>query len=148
LCRAQSLEQKIAPPNVIADWGTGAVKQRLIATILNHRAQSPQIYSDGDYVPLTASGTRAAHVVAFERRIGGARLVCVASRWAQSLAGPLTLPLIESNRWEDTALSVEPGKFVDVLADGPPVTLDGTASIAELLRRFPVALLFARSENG
>jgi (1->4)-alpha-D-glucan 1-alpha-D-glucosylmutase len=143
--RSRLLEQETSLVDSITHWRSGAVKQRLIATILKHRAAWPQLYASGDYAPISVTGARAAHIVAFERRVAGARLVCVASRWPLSIAGrPLTAPLIDRERWENTALSIESGRFADVLNDGLPVTLQSTASVAELLSRFPAALLFAR----
>jgi (1->4)-alpha-D-glucan 1-alpha-D-glucosylmutase len=145
--RARSLEQEFPLADYVADWRKGSVKQRLIAIVLNHRAQWPQLYSAGDYIPLAVAGARAAHAIAFERRFEGLRLVCVASRWAQSMAGESTSPLIARHRWEDTSLSIEPGRFVDVLHGGAPMTFGDSVAISEVLSRFPVALL-ARTESG
>jgi (1->4)-alpha-D-glucan 1-alpha-D-glucosylmutase len=126
-------------------WRSGTVKQRLIATILAHRRQMPQLYGAGDYVPIAVSGTHAAHVIAFERRFEGTRIVCVASRWAQSFLGADgDIPLIAAERWKDTTLSVDAGAFTDALS-GEVVSIENGCRLSDVLGHFPIALLSAQT---
>ena len=141
--RVAALAEEISPAQLLRDWRGGAVKQRLIARVLHHRAQWPALYASGEYTPLTISGSRGAHVIAFERRLEDARLVCIASRWTQSLGGgALSQPSIESSVWDDTAVALDDGIFVDVLNGGELSATGGTLPVAAALSRFPVALLF------
>lgn len=141
--RAAMLAQENSLADLLKDWRSGAVKQRLIARVLQHRAEWPALFASGDYLPLTIGGSRGAHVIAFERRLEGARLVCIASRWAQSLAGgALSQPSIESAAWDDTFVALDDGIFVDVLNGGELSATGGALPVAAALSRFPVALLF------
>ncbi len=49
------------------------------------------------------------------------------------------LPLVLKNDWGDTVLDLPPGRWRNVLGDSQ--TWEKTASLAKLLRTFPVALL-------
>lgn len=80
----------------------------------------------GRYAPVEASGPRAGHVVAFAR---GSRVVTVAPR--------LVLALQERG-WGGTTLALPEGPWANQL-DGAEV--GGTVRLADLLARFPVALL-------
>ena len=125
------------------------VKQQLIARVLRHRAQHPDVYAHGDYHPLAIHGPQATHAIAFERRINATRLVCVATRWPLSLAGgDLPRPLVPPSCWGDTRVEIESGAaFVDVLHEQPAVLATGNVRIADLLARFPVAMYFARAAS-
>lgn len=79
----------------------------------------------GAYAPLEASGARADHVVAFAR---GATAIVVVPRLVISLG----------DQWEDTTLTLPWGRWTDVFTG---TEIEGTASLEELLGRFPVALL-------
>ncbi len=145
--RKTALDRSLSLTNRMTEWRNGTVKQWLIATVLGHRAQMPQLYAVGDYVPVAVSGTHAAHVIAFERRFEGTRAVCVASRWAQSFLGTASdIPLIVAERWEDTALSIDAGEFTSLLS-GQAVSVENGCAISDLLRKFPVALLSSQTSN-
>jgi (1->4)-alpha-D-glucan 1-alpha-D-glucosylmutase len=146
--RQASLDAQASAVDRLPGWRTGAVKQAMIKTVLLHRAQYPLLYAHGEYVPLSVSGAQAANVVAFERRLDGERLICVASRWAQSQNGdPLRAPLVDKSKWGDTSIALgEPITADDVLADGTK-TIGDTAPLSELLARFPVALLHAHGKR-
>lgn len=97
-----------------------AAKLRLVREVLRLRRDRGL---DG-YAPVTASGTAADHVLAFDR--GG--VVAVATRLPVGLAG--------RGGWGDTRLDLPPGAWHDVLTDRP-----ADPSLAALLDTHPVALL-------
>jgi len=132
-------------PDLLPDWADGRVKQALIARLNAHRAANPALYAGGGYTPLAPSGAAAAHVVAFERRAGAARLIAVASRWPLSLTrAPLDTPLIPPDAWQDTALALpDAPRLHDVLHDRPAPVVDSALRLDAALRDFPVALYFA-----
>jgi (1->4)-alpha-D-glucan 1-alpha-D-glucosylmutase len=73
-------------------------KLALVAELLALRRDRPALFANGAYVPATATGERAGHVLAFTREADGERLfVAVALRMAGS-GGP--------GWWGDTAVSV------------------------------------------
>jgi len=64
-------------------------KQQVIAKSLRLRQQKPALFRHGDYLPLTVTGERADHVIAYARmtpRIrGGDALIVIAPRLALRL---------------------------------------------------------------
>jgi (1->4)-alpha-D-glucan 1-alpha-D-glucosylmutase len=129
----------------LGHWRDAAVKQQLIARVLRHRADTHPFYAEAGYEPLLVGGARAAHALAFERRAAHGRLLCVATRWALSLAdGVLAQPHVAAAQWQDTHLQLGEGaRYTDVLHGGGPFALQGEVPVATLLGEFPVAMLFA-----
>jgi (1->4)-alpha-D-glucan 1-alpha-D-glucosylmutase len=95
------------------------------------RRQSTMFGPAGRYEPLHAHGQRAEHVVAFSR---GQAIVTVVPRLVMRLCGA----------WADTTLELPVGHWHNELT-GDAVD-GGTVRLAELLARFPVALL-SREED-
>jgi (1->4)-alpha-D-glucan 1-alpha-D-glucosylmutase len=118
-----------APETALALADDGGPKLWLIQRLLRHRRGHPGIYDrDSGYEPLSVSGTRAAHAVAF-LRTGGGGLAVVVPRLHGGLA----------DGWEGTKVRLPAGSWVSVLT-GEPYG-GGEVSVATLLRRFPVAVL-------
>ena len=84
----------------------------------------------GAYSPLVATGAASDHVVAFER---GDEIVTVVPR----------LPFKLQGRWDDTAVRLPEGSWVDKFNGRD---FSGAPLVAELLGDFPVALL-SRSDR-
>jgi (1->4)-alpha-D-glucan 1-alpha-D-glucosylmutase len=141
--RAEALARSGTIIDALPDWRDGIVKQQLIATVLAHRHQRPAFYSGADHQPLNATGARAAHVIAFERRSPAGNLVAIAARWPLSLAGgSLALPQVSPDAWQDTFVELpRPGDYYDVLR-GAPAALEPKLPVAQALRDLPVALYF------
>lgn len=104
-----------------------AAKQALIARLLAARRARPELWAEGNYAPLAATGARRGHVLAFVRRRGDAWFAAAAVLHA----GPV---LIAAGRrqppadwWGDTALANPAG--------GAPIPA------ARLFAEAPVALL-------
>jgi (1->4)-alpha-D-glucan 1-alpha-D-glucosylmutase len=111
---------------------SGAAKLLVVARTLRLRQAQPDLFRG--YRGRSATGPAADHVLAFERR--GGRLLAVATRF------PLTLE--RNGGWRGTTLPLPPGPggWTDVLTGqqvkpGP----DGGADVADLLARYPVALV-------
>jgi (1->4)-alpha-D-glucan 1-alpha-D-glucosylmutase len=101
-------------------------KLHVTCSALTLRRERPELFTS--YTPVTASGSAAAHVVAYDR--GGA--ITVATR--------LPVGLERQGGWGDTTLELPPGTWHDVLTGA---TTDGR--LAELLAVHPVALLVKES---
>ena len=124
------LKRGMTPEEILARMDDGLPKLWLIHQGLQLRRRSPEIFGPaGTYERLRAAGPRAEHVVAFTR--GGA-VAAVAPR----------LPLRLQGDWQGTALELPPGSWRDELT-GEEIA-GGRRPVAEVLARFPVALL-ARS---
>ncbi|MGW7792235.1 malto-oligosyltrehalose synthase, partial [Streptomyces tricolor] len=84
--------------------------------------------------PRTAEGPAADHCLAFAR---SGEVVTVVTR--------LSLRLGEAGGWRETRLPLPPGRWADVLVPGREFT--GSARVADLLDRLPVALLERVAED-
>jgi (1->4)-alpha-D-glucan 1-alpha-D-glucosylmutase len=118
--------------DVMARADDGAPKLGLINRLLERRRAEPELFSSSSYTPLTASGAKARHVVGFVRD----RLLVVVPRLVVGLGGD----------WGDTAIDMPDGAWGSLLTGeeqqgGPGVP------VAELTRRFPVAVLARRAES-
>jgi len=76
-------------PTSEESWQSGLLKQQVIARSLRLRQQKPALFRHGDYLPLTVTGERVDHVIAYARvtpRIrGGDALIVIAPRLALRL---------------------------------------------------------------
>lgn len=69
-------------------WENGHIKMFVTACCLRFRRDHPDLFLDGDYLPLHVKGERADHVVAFARQSGGKVSITVAPRLAATLMEP------------------------------------------------------------
>ena len=100
----------------------GRTKLHVVRTALRLRREHPELLER--YVPVTATGTAADHVLAFDR--GGA--IAVVTR--------LPVGLERAGGWGDTHLGLPAGQWRDLLTDRP-----ASSEVGALLDRLPVALL-------
>jgi len=117
--------REAAPEDVLAQDADGRPKLWLIERALRVRREHPEPFA-GDYEPLRITGERAGHGVGFLR---GGRLATVVPRLVHGLSGG----------WRDTRVALPAGRWQNVLT-GDAVD-GGSARLAEVLARFPVALL-------
>ncbi len=105
----------------------GGPKLWLIHRVLRHRRRQPGAYGQASaYRPLRVAGGKAGYVVAFARTGG---LAVVVPRQVTGLA----------DGWADTAVAIPDGSWMDVLTGA--WVRGGEVGMADLLRRFPVAVL-------
>ncbi len=104
----------------------GGPKLWLIRRLLQHRRRHPRPYGPASgYEPLRVAGAAASHALAFARTAG---LAVVVPRLVTGIGD-----------WAGTTVALPAGTWTDVLT-GDQVE-GGDASVAQLLRRFPVAVL-------
>jgi len=77
-------------------------KGALIGRLLALRRQYPALFAGGSYEPIAVTGTRAEHVIAFNRVHDGMAVRCVT---ALRSAGRYVDEVNASDWWADTALS-------------------------------------------
>ena len=107
----------------------GLPKLAVTTRALQLRRRRPEAFGvKGAYRPLRATGPGADHVVAFARR---EEVVTVVPR--------LVLGVDQSGGWADTSVTLPGGSWEDVVSGGR--FEGGPVGVADLLRRFPVALL-------
>ena len=108
----------------------GAPRSFLIQRTLAVRTRQADAFGpDGSYTPLTAVGTRSAHVVAFARGSGAVTIVP-------------RLALTVGRDWGDTKLGLPEGRWVSVLTDD---RAQGEVRMDQVFENFPVAL-FERTD--
>jgi (1->4)-alpha-D-glucan 1-alpha-D-glucosylmutase len=126
-----------APEAVLARADCGLPKLWTIRQALGLRRRRPELLApESPYRPLLARGGRAAHAVAFARGEGSEQAITVVPRLVIGLDGD----------WGDTVLDLPAGRFRDQLSGEE--TAGGERRLADLLARFPVALLAPASDSS
>ena len=134
-------------PELLAPPHDGRAKLWLTWRALELRRRDPALFERGDYTPLTVTGEKAAHVIAFARRHEGRTLVAVVGRLFFALTGEAGRTPLGHEVWLDTAVDFAPlgalGGSVDALT-GEALRIDGgSLALGRAFRDFPVALLYA-----
>lgn len=127
----------------------GRSKLYLTWQALQLRQRRPELFQQGDYLPLMAEGERAEHVVAFARRRANAAAVVVAPRLIATLEGDADRLPVRPEAWGNTAIPLSwagPRAEIHGVLDGrvhTPRTTEGgpCLSVGALVANFPVALL-------
>lgn len=136
---------------LLNDWRDGRVKQFVVARALALRRREPLLFALGDYRAVEVVGEHAERVVAFLRRDASGFALVVAPRLVLPLMKGVTVPLPPAGAWGDTTLMLpelpdlpEGGAPVDAfIGRAVPLPADGELRVADLLDRFPLALLHA-----
>ncbi|HYG87414.1 MAG TPA: malto-oligosyltrehalose synthase [Azospirillum sp.] len=146
--RRQALKEAPDLDRLLDSWRDGRVKQFVIGRTLGLRKREAALFAIGEYRPVEAVGEHAERIVAFLRRAGNGFVLVVAPRLVLPLMRESKRPLPLAEAWGDTALMLpelpEGAAPVDVFT-GRTLDLpaDGRLSVADLLDRFPLALLHA-----
>lgn len=125
----------------------GRIKLYLIWCVLQRRRLWPDVFRDGDYLPLATAGAYADHVCAYARRLGERIAVAVVPRFLARLQVERSASASPSMLWADTRVEL-PAEWrgrgwmnvftgVTLTPSGAPPFMD----LAALLPDFPVALL-------
>ena len=100
-------------------------------TLAVRRRRSAAFGAGAGYLPLDVTGSRADRVLAFARTAPGDGALVVT-----------VVAMRSAGSWHDTAVTLPPGSWRNVLADGPQVVAGGTAvPVSQWLDAFPVAVL-------
>jgi (1->4)-alpha-D-glucan 1-alpha-D-glucosylmutase len=126
------------PAELLKNWRDGGIKLFLTRALLKFRARHADLFADGAYEPVTASGPRENALVAFQRVLPRERLLVVATRSLRGFEAGEIPPV--GKAWAETALEVEPGPWTDVLTGRQ---VDSAESVAEVLKELPVAALYS-----
>lgn len=129
----------------------GRIKLYLTWCALDLRRRWPEVFRDGEYLPLDAVGSKADHVCAFARRQGGRIAITVVPRLLVKLQGERAEPGEMGGGWEDTAVEL-PAEWVGLSwsnhLTGETLGPAARLAVAGLLAHFPVALLVSAGEEG
>lgn len=117
---------------LLSSPGDGKVKLFLMYKLLNCRKLLPDLFLNGDYVPLACAGKYARNVIAFLRGHESQRMLVVAPRF-----------FTEIDSWEDTVILIpeqEQGVWKDVLTN-KTFNLSPEVPVKSLCSGFPVSVL-------
>jgi malto-oligosyltrehalose synthase len=145
--RQSSLDDAQPPARRAAAWRDGRIKQAVIARVLAARRDMPELFAEGDYLPLFATGPAADHIVAFARRRATETAIVIVVRLAARLVGRGDGIVIAAERWQQTDLTL-PGEiagadFDDILGGGT-LRIAHEMPVALLLRDLPIGLFVCR----
>ncbi len=138
--RQEALQRLSEPREMLGHWRDGRIKLFLIQRLLQLRRENPSLFTAGSYEPLTASGTRAEHCLAFRREREGVSMVVVVPRLSRTLGVP---PV--GGCWRDTVLAAPPDSGLpwrNVLT-GAEVEPAAALPLNQVLADLPVAVLVA-----
>ncbi|UCG14480.1 MAG: malto-oligosyltrehalose synthase [Deltaproteobacteria bacterium] len=122
----------------------GRIKLFLIYMALKARHQHLQVFQEGSYIPLEVAGKFRDHIVAFARNHRKSWAVTVAPRFLVALVGNGEYPL-GAEVWHDTHVLLPEGSPTEWhnMLTGEVIGESNAVRIADVLHRFPVALLVA-----
>ena len=134
--------------DLMSRWEDGRIKLYLIHKLLDFRRAHQELFTDGEYLPLEATGESRQAVCAFARRKGQTWALAIVPCLVGNRAYHGTPPL-GAGVWNSTALSLRddmPGRWLDIIS-GERLEASDTAPTKNLLLRgvfnnFPVALLY------
>jgi (1->4)-alpha-D-glucan 1-alpha-D-glucosylmutase len=127
----------------------GRLKLYVIWKTLGLRKAQPQLFQQGEYLPLTAQGAKADHVAAFARKFENTSVIVVVSRLVASLLNEGETAPIGPEIWKDTHIVVPScpcsasyrnaftGEVLDLKKNGDGATMNMAVALAQ----FPVAVL-------
>ena len=92
------------PEQLLRDWPDGRIKIFLTQRALHFRNENVDLFRSGNYLPLRASGTFAAHVIAFARQLERQTAIVIVPRVSSRVGFP---PI--GDRWKDTTIELPDG---------------------------------------
>lgn len=119
---------------LLAEWHDGRIKQAVIARLLQFRQQRPRLFAEGSYEPLVITGAKAAHLIAFTRRVDSEALLVVVPRLTAGFSAATGAV------WAGTRIACTPAPALD-LFNGRTFSGDTSTDAAALLDRLPFATL-------
>ncbi|WP_422420178.1 malto-oligosyltrehalose synthase [Pseudomonas sp. GZD-222] len=142
--RRLGLDESTNTAQLLQDWRSGRVKQALISQVLERRQQYPELFAQGQYLPLPVQGKHAAQVLAFARVTDTARAIVIVPRLACGLLAHTPIPLIPAQTWDDTRLllpfALSPANCSGLFASSA-VTASKELLLSAVLKEFPLNLL-------
>jgi (1->4)-alpha-D-glucan 1-alpha-D-glucosylmutase len=129
---------------LVEGWEDGRIKMHVVQQALRLRAALPQVFGRGAYVPLTAEGARAGHVVAFARTADGAATITVVPRLVAGLTRGRGFALPEARDWAGTRIPLPDdlaGRYRNVLTGEEMRGRAEGLDAAQVFAAFPVTLL-------
>ena len=141
--------------DLVATKEDGRIKLFITYRTLQCRRDHPGLFTSGEYLPMVAEGSKAAHLFAFARRAGDVRALVAVPRLLVGLAPDRAQPPLGPVVWEETRLiltdvgsglrwrNVFTGEILASENRDDPSSL----AAADLFANIPVALLVAEPRS-
>jgi (1->4)-alpha-D-glucan 1-alpha-D-glucosylmutase len=135
---------------VLETMEDGRCKLHVTYRTLQFRRSYATLFRDGDYLPLRVTGEKAAHVLAYARRLADQFAVVMVPRLITRLLGARDACALGAELWADTRVELSRQLRASSLRNALDTTTvavtdqDESRSVlvADALARFPVALLW------
>jgi (1->4)-alpha-D-glucan 1-alpha-D-glucosylmutase len=151
LKRAEAEDPIALVNDLLLHWQDGRLKLFVIYKALNFRRSRNELFQEGDYIPLYASGKVRKTVCAFARRKGKCWALGAVPRLITRIAAP-DKPPRGGETWGESSLGFPPDAprhWLNVLtgeqAEISPTGKGNSIALERLFGRFPVALLAGRN---
>jgi (1->4)-alpha-D-glucan 1-alpha-D-glucosylmutase len=125
----------------------GRLKLYLTWKALSLRQRHPEVFQQGEYLPLTVEGSRANHVVAFCRRFANSSVLVIVPRLVATLLHNEDAPPSGPQVWEDSRVLLPdnpPKKYCNVLTgalvDVRTAENSSSINVSEIFGTLPIAL--------
>ena len=129
-----ALKENARPEQLLDSWDDGRLKLYVTWKLLNFRRAHPDLFSQGEYIPLSVTGPGADHIIAFARHLHDEWCVVAVPRLIANLRRP-------KNIWERTSIHLPaagPSRWANILTQesiAPP------SSAASLFATLPLAAI-------
>ena len=126
----------------------GHIKLYTLWKTLGLRNQRPELFRQGEYIPLRVTGEKAKHVLAFAQKAADSVLITAVPRLCGELLGGKLNLLGNREIWGDTKIELLPtvetrlgNLFTDELVESKRHGNTTSVAVTRLFANFPVALL-------
>jgi (1->4)-alpha-D-glucan 1-alpha-D-glucosylmutase len=146
LREAYELQNGLNTEKMLQTWQDGMVKMHVLNRALNARKEAPDLFLDGEYLPMEVQGQHKDRVVAFARKYGNDWLVSISVRCIASVQAPVIGVEKRRDFWNQTELILpngSPARWINTLADSAAgiASAAGRLNLGEAFESFPLALL-------
>jgi (1->4)-alpha-D-glucan 1-alpha-D-glucosylmutase len=127
---------------LLRDYKDGRMKMWTTLRALNLRREDAALFQTAGYTPLSGTGDKAEHLVAFAREHDWRMAITAVPRFAYTLYGGE--PQLTPEKWGDTHIALPaqaPANFINVLTGERVQVSNRALSCREVFAHFPVALL-------
>jgi (1->4)-alpha-D-glucan 1-alpha-D-glucosylmutase len=132
---------------LLAEWRDGRIKFFVADKALDFRKANPDLFQNGEYIPISARGPRKDHVCAFARRLGRRWSLIVVPRLVAKFAPPGKFPL-GRQAWKRTVLVMPKSAprlwenvFTRQTSTTTPKLKEKALPLQKIMNDFPIALL-------
>jgi len=143
--RQQALTRHASVDAALDAWQNGEIKQQVLAAVLQLRKQRPQLFTEGDYLPLSVVGAHADQVLAFARTWEQQAVIVIVPVHASELLENNGKLQFSAEAWQDTRIKLPETlsmyRFGETFAPASVHDQKKELSVGEVLARFPLGLL-------